>query len=132
MEGFIAYLQTLDGGNKGFEPAKAIAAHARGYFEYTPETTPAYMAILNFKSLQNYFTHLQKTMKFSATTIAEKLRSLRHAIDYIMFEHSEEGSMQTTLKCQEIKDRLKKWGGALTKDIKKQRTQNSLKSNYEV
>lgn len=29
-EGFINYLQTLDGGNKDYEPAKAIAAHVKG------------------------------------------------------------------------------------------------------
>lgn len=31
-KGFINYLQTLDGGNKDYEPAKAIAAHVKGHF----------------------------------------------------------------------------------------------------
>ena len=90
------------------------------------------MALLNFQSLQAYFTHLKSTMNLSATTIAEKLRSLRQCIDYIMYKQSEEGSYQITYKCQEVKDRLKKWGSALTKDISKQRNNNSRKSSYEV
>lgn len=58
-EGFINYLQTLDGGNKDYEPAKAIAAHVKGYFRFTPATKPPHMALLNFHSLQEYFTHMK-------------------------------------------------------------------------
>lgn len=99
------YLQTLDGENKEHKPAKAIAANARKYIKFTPATTPAYMALLNFQSLQKYFMHLKSTMKFCATTVAEKIRSLRHAIDYVMYEHSDERSF--TFKYIKVKDRLK-------------------------
>lgn len=69
-------------------------------------------------------------MKFSATTISEKLRGVRQAIEYV--EYINEGNGEVTSRCQAVRDRLKRWGKALTKDIKKQRHENSLKSNYEV
>ena len=40
IEGF-AYLQTLDGGNRDVDPVKAIAAHVKGFFQYTRPTEPA-------------------------------------------------------------------------------------------
>ena len=36
------------------------------------------------------------------------------------------------MKCQEVKDRLKKWGNRLTKNIRKQMNNNSMKFNHEV
>lgn len=36
------------------------------------------------------------------------------------------------MKCQEVKERLKKWGNALTKDIRKQRNEHALKCSHEV
>ena len=131
IEGFTRYLQTLQGGNKDYEPAKAIAAHVRDFFRFTPSTKPPYMALLDFHSLEKYFGHL-KSIKFSVTTIADKLRALRQAIEYVMYEHSDEGSFQTYTKCQVVHNQLKNWGRALTKDIRKQRNQSSVKSSCEV
>ena len=77
--------------------------------------------------------HLKTTMKFSPTTIANKLRAIRQAIEYVMYEQNAgQGNHATFMKCQEVKDRLKKWGSALTKDNKKQQNNNSRKSSYEV
>ena len=53
IDGFINYLQTLEGGNKDYEPAKAIAAHVRGFFRFTPSTTPPHLALLNFLHWRN-------------------------------------------------------------------------------
>ena len=130
IEGFINYLQTMEGGNKDILPAKATAAHVRGFFRYTPETQPAYKALMCYQSLQNYFNHLKSTMKFSATTIAEKLRAIRQAIEYVSYvnEHDQE----VISRGQTVKDRLKIWGKALTKDIKRQRNENLIKASYEV
>jgi len=119
IDSLIAYLQTLDGGNKAYEPAEAIAAHVQGYFQYTTPTQPPYAALLNFHSLTNYFTHLKKTMKFSATTIAEKLRALRQAIEYVIYQQSDKGSHNTFIKCQEVKDRLKKYTNKRHSEAKK-------------
>ena len=130
IDGFTEYLQTMEGGNKDVLPAKATAAHVRGFFRYTPETTPAYKALMSFQSLQCYFTHVKSTMKFSATTIAEKLRAVRQAIEYVAYLN--EYNTEVTSRCQTVRDRLKIWGKALTKDIRKQRNENSIKSNYEV
>ena len=132
IDGLIGYLQTLDGSNKDYEPAKAIGAHVRGYFQYTPPTRPPHAALLDFHALTNYFSHLKTERKFSATTISDKLRAIRHAIDYVMYEQSEEGSHSTLIKCEQVKERLKKWGKALTKDIKKQRNRHALKCSHEV
>ena len=123
----------MDGGNKAHDPAKAIGAHVRGYFQYTTPTTPPYLALTNFQSLTNYFMHLKTKMNYGPTTITEKLRAVRHAIDYVMYQQSAgQGSHATFMKCQEVKDRLKKWGNALTKDIRKQRHAQALKSSHEV
>ena len=65
--------------------------------------------------------HLKTKMNYSPTTITEKLRAIRHAIEYVMYQQSAgQGSHATFMKCQEVKDRLKKWGNALTKDVRKQ------------
>ena len=130
IEAFEQHLQTYEGGNKDPSPAKATAAHVKAFFRFTPETTPPYKALMCFQSLQHYFAHLKTTMKFSATTIQEKLRAIRQAIDYVAYIH--DGNYQLISRCQTVRDRLKIWGKALTKDIKKQRHENSLKSSYEV
>ena len=130
--GFASYLQTLDGGNKETEPAKAIAAHVKGYFQYSTPTKPPHMALLDFHKLQNYFTHLKSERNLSATTIADKLRAIRQAIEYVQYEQTDEGCSKTHMKCQEVKDRLKKWGNGLTKDIRRQRNHMSIKSHHEV
>ena len=36
------------------------------------------------------------------------------------------------MKCEQVKEQLKKWGKALIKDIKKQRTRHALKCSHEV
>ena len=69
--GFAAYLQTSDGGNKENEPDKAIAAHVKGYFQYSTSTKPPYIALLDFHKLHNYFPHLESERNLSATTIAD-------------------------------------------------------------
>ena len=130
LQGFEEYLKTYEGGNKDPLPAKAIAAHVKGFFRFTPETSPPYKALISFQSLQNYFTHLKATLKLCATTIQEKLRAIRQAIDYVSYLH--DTNDQFVSRCQTVNNRLKVWGKALTKDIRKQRHQNSLKSSYEV
>ena len=130
--GFASYLQTLDGGNKETKPAKAIAAHVKGYFQYSTPTKPPHMALLDFHKLQNYFTQLKSESNSSATTIADKLRAIRQAIEYVQYEQTDEGCSKTHMKCQEVKDRLKKWGNGLTKDIRRQRNHMSIKSHHKV
>lgn len=71
-------------------------------------------------------------MKFSATTVTDKLRALRQAIEYVEYLQCDEGCSQTSTKCKEVKERLKRWGKGLTKDIRKQRNKNSVKSSYDV
>ena len=64
------------------------------------------------------------------TTIAEKLRAIRQAIEYVSYlnEHDQE----VISRGQTVKDRLKIWGKALTKDIRRQRNENLIKASYEV
>lgn len=130
IQGFEEYLMTYEGGNKDPSPAKAIAAHVKGFFRFTPETEPSYKALICFQSLQGYFTYLKATLKLCATTIQEKLRAIRQAIDYVAYVHNSNDYFVS--RCQSVNNRLKVWGKAMTKDIRKQRHQNSLKSSYEV
>ena len=71
-------------------PSKAIAVHVRGYFQFKPPTDPPHMALINFRALTEYFKHLKSTMKYSATTIADKLRALRQAIEYVQYQNAGE------------------------------------------
>lgn len=117
-----AYLQTLCGTNKDFNPAKAIAAHVRGFVQFIPPTNPQ-MALVDLKN------HL----RLSPTTVADKLRAICHAIKYVQYQHSNEaGNSHTYTKCQEVKERLNIWEKGLTKEIRKQQHHNFLKSHNEV
>ena len=130
IAGFTNYLQTMEGGNKDVGPAKAIAAHVRGYFRHTPDRSPPHQALLEYQSLQQYFTHLKGTMEFAATTIAEKLRAIRQAIEYVAYENESDRDLVT--RCLSVAARLKQWGKALTKDIRKQRNDCYIKASDEV
>ena len=60
IDGFIPYLQSMEGGNKDLLPEKATAAHIRSFFRFTPETTPPHKALLCFTKLKSkqYPKHL--------------------------------------------------------------------------
>ena len=105
IEAFEQHLQTYEGGNKDPSPAKATAAHVKAFFRFTPETTPPYKALMCFQSLQHYFAHLKTTMKFSPTTIQEKLRAIRQAINYVAYLH--DGNYQLISRFQTVRDWLK-------------------------
>ena len=75
---------------------------------------------------------LKPSKRFTASTISDKLRAIIHAIDYVMYEQLEEGNNSTLMKCEQVKEHLKKYGKSLTKDIKKQRNRHALKCSHEV
>ena len=69
-------------------------------------------------------------MEFAATTIAGKLRAIRQAIEYVAYENESDGDLVT--RCLSVATRLKQWGKALTKDIRKQRNDCYIKASDEV
>ena len=135
MDGFIEYLQSLSGGNKSYNIAKAIAADVSLFFEQISHgsTDTYYDILLNTRNLYAYTTHLQNNKKFTASTVSEKLRRLRQAIEYT---EAKENSLKVNPKlfsrCQLIAGLLTKWGKSLHKDIAKQRRKQNVISQQQV
>jgi len=136
VDGFIEYLQSLSGGNKSYNIAKAIAADVSLFFEQQishGSTDTYYDILLNTRNLYAYTTHLQNNKKFTASTVSEKLRRLRQAIEYT---EAKENSLKVNPKlfsrCQLIAGLLTKWGKSLHKDIAKQRRKQNVISQQQV
>ena len=132
---FIDYLQSLAGGSKSNSVAKAIAADVSLFFQHTSHSSTSnyYDILLNTSNLYNYINHLQNNKQFTASTVSEKLRRLRQAIEFV---ESRENSLKLDQKllsrCQLITSILVKWGKSLHKDISKQRRKQQTISQQQV
>ena len=105
-----------------------------GYHKRSPEGMQTMLTLPNI-NLCNSFTRSSTkrcVFYFSDYTVLSDAMLIRCAIDYVVYEQSEEVSHSTLIKCEQVKERLKKWGKAFTKDIKKQRNQYALKCSHEV
>ena len=133
--GFIEYLTSIAGGKKSTTTAKSIVADIQNYFYFTSSNNrkPCYDLLLDMSHLKNYLQYLQQHFVFAATTISEKIRRLRLAIEYILHtENSDECNTTMFIRCTKILTNLSKWGKSLTKDIQKQRHKQSLVSAQKV
>jgi len=94
IDGFIDYLQSLAGGNKSYNVARAIAADVAVFFQHTSHssTSTYYDILLDSTNLYNYIKHLQNDKQFTASTVSEKLRRLRQAIEFV---EDRENSLKT-------------------------------------
>ena len=135
IDGFIEYLQSLSGGNKSYNVAKAIAADISLFFERISHgsTDTYYNILLNTRNLHDYIKHLQINKQFSPSTVSEKLRILRQAIEYT---EAKENNLKVNHKllsrCHLIAGLLTKWGKSLHKDIAKQRRKQNVISQQQV
>jgi len=123
-DGFIEYLQSLAGGKKSYSVAKAITADILTFLEQTSHssTSSYYDILLDTSNLYNYVNHLQKEKQFTASTVSEKLRRLRQAIEFVETTENKMKLDQKLLsRCQLISNLLSKWGKSLHKNIDKQR-----------
>lgn len=135
--GFDDYLTSIAGGNKSKTTAKSIVTDIKNYFYFTnptsEERTPYYDLLLNMSHLKNYLQHLQHNFHFAATTISEKLRRLRLAVDYTLYkENPDECNTAMFMRCTKVITNLSKWGKSLSKDVQKQRHKQSLVSAQKV
>ena len=130
FNGFTKYLTSIAGGQKSVSTAKAIVADIQNYFCFISEShKPHYDLLLDMENLQNYLQYLQQHFSFAATTISEKIRRLRLAIEYTLhIENSDESNTIMFMRCTKILTNLLKCGKSLSKDIQKQRHKQSLKS----
>ena len=135
IDGFIDYLQSLAGGNKSYNVARAIAADVAVFFQHTSHssTSTYYDILLDSTNLYNYIKHLQNDKQFTASTVSEKLRRLRQAIEFVEDrENSLKLDQKLLSRCQLITSLLAKWGKSLHKEIAKQRRKQLTISEQQV
>lgn len=93
---------------------------------------PYYDLLLDMCNLKNYLQHLQN-FKFAATTLSEKIRRLKLAIEYTLYrENADECDTRMFIRCTKIITNLTKWGKSLSKDIQHQRNKQALLSAEKV
>ena len=134
FNGFTKYLTSIAGGKKSVSTAKAIVADIQNYFCFISDShKPHYDLLLDMENLKNYLQYLQQHFTFAATTISEKIRRLRLAIEYTLhIENSDECDTIMFMRCTKILTNLLKWGKSLSKDIQRQHHKQSVKSAQKV
>ena len=114
---FTAYLRTSAGGNRNKTTAASITSDLNMFFTVTAHSSgDAYNndSLFNETNLMSFFHHLKKMYK--PTTITEKLRRLKLAVQYTMDdskEHYTRGSNVLKL--------MTNWCHSLSKDVTTQR-----------
>ena len=77
--------------------------------------------------LKNYLEYLQQNFQFAATTISEKIRRLRLAIEYTLHtENANECNTTMFMRCTKILTNLTKWGKSLSREIQQQRNKQAM------
>lgn len=133
---FNEYLTSIAGGMKSKTSAKSIVTDVQKYFYFCDSTSnknPYFDLLLNMSHLKNYLQHLQQHFVLAATTISEKIRRLKLAIEYILHkENPDECNTNMFIRCTKIITNLSRWGKSLSKDIQKQRHKQSFVSAQKV
>jgi len=134
---FMEYLTSIAGGRKNKSSATAIVAEIKTYYKFTTQSaTPAkhyYDYLLNLQYLKAYLDYLQEGCQFAPTTISEKIRRLRLAMEFILFtENPTETDTTLFTRTHQLMMHLSKWGKSLSKGIKEQRRKHSLVSAQQV
>ena len=134
FNGFTEYLTSIAGGKKSVSTAKAIVADIQNYFFFISDShKPHYNLLLDMENLKNYLQYLQQHFTFASTTITEKIRWLRLAVEYTLhIDNSDECDITMFMRCTKILTNLLKWGKSMSKDIQKQRHKQSVKSAQKV
>jgi len=89
--------------------------------------------LLNVHHLEVYFQHLRKDKQFKPTTLAEKLRRIKTATQFIVNEEDHELKNDALyIRGSRIIEKINKWIASLSKMIGKQRQQHGLKVCDEI
>ena len=124
-------------GRKSKTTALAIVAELKKYYHFiapsVDPTTQYYDYLLNLQYLKSYLDYLQEDCDFSPTTVSEKIRRLRMAMEFVLYK---ENPMETDTKLftrsHQIMMHIAKWGKSLSKGIKEQRRNHSFVSAKQV
>ena len=82
------------GGNKSTETAKSIVNDVEKFLSNCSHSSPSTTStdlLLNKKVLQNYYDKLKDN--YQPTTVAEKLRQVKMAINFLIHENHENNDM---------------------------------------
>ena len=87
-EMFQRYLQGIAGGNRSQETAKAISHDVQLFFDSTPHcsSTSALHILLNNRNLEEFYNLLKDERQYKPTTVAEKLRRMKMAIQFLLHQ----------------------------------------------
>lgn len=90
--------------------------------------------LMNRKNLENFYHILKDEKQYKPTTIAEKLRRLKMAIQFILHELDTncKDNVDVYLKGSRLIDLLTQWTKSLSKAIAVQRQQHGLKMSDKV
>ena len=132
---FVEYLLGIAGGNKSLLSATSIANDVVKFLSQSAgsSTTTDTELLLSRKALETYFVHLKSAQGYQPTTIAEKLRRMEKAIEFIIHEadNTPEGDA-LYIRGRKLLDTLKGWGHSLGKSIAIQRQQYLAKVADEL
>ena len=134
---FMQYLTSIAGGRKNKSSATAIVAEIKNYYNFIGDFSETgqhyYDYLLNLQHLKAYLDYLQEDCELAPTTISEKIRRLRLAIEFtLFFENPAETDAVLFTRAHQILMHLSKWGKSLSKGIKEQRRKHSLVSAKQV
>lgn len=91
FEGFTAYLRTPTGGYRNKATAQSITSDLIMFFNTTPiANSDIYNnidSLFDKTTLESFLCHIKIIKNYKATTITEKIRRLKLAIQYIMDLH---------------------------------------------
>ena len=127
LEGFTKYLRSTAGGNRNKSTARSITSDLVMFFRNTctaesSQNTNYYKIdrLFNVTDLKSFLHHIAVEKNYKPTTITEKIRRLKLAIQYVMDnnqEHNNRGNSRLKL--------LTRWCQLLSQDVTAQRKQNA-------
>ena len=134
MDQFQKYLEGISGGNKSSSTASTIVKDVSLYFDYVPQSSNTthtdQKKLFNRKCLKEFYHHMKNELNYKPSTLAEKLRRLRKAVDFVAHENFTDAKIhQTSLQYKTL---LTSWINSLSKPIALQRQKRGIKLNSEV
>ena len=137
FDSFQHYLQSIAGGRKNKTSATAITVELKNYYHFVAPFADSnvhyYDYLLNLKHLKSYLDYLQEDCEFAPTTISEKIRRLRMAMEFVLYkENPMETNTSFFTRTHQIMMHLSKWCKSLSKGIKEQRRKHVFASAKQV
>ena len=104
------------------------------FFHATPNTSTTAdedeNKLFNHKNLEKFYHHMKEQLQYQPSTIAEKLRRLKQAINFVAHQHFTDINIHQS--SAQYKDLLSTWINSLGKPIALQRQKRGIKLDSEV